>query len=98
MWENRDPGLQNACRSSGAVAGDHKGDLWSKEDILWAAEQFAEIAVTDHLASLPAPEVMLDIRVDQRQVGSALWKAVTVAVSQHLSVAGKATRRHGLGS
>lgn len=33
MWEIRDRVLQNACRSSGTVAGDHKGDLWSKEDI-----------------------------------------------------------------
>lgn len=71
---------------------------WSSVPLLWAAKQFAEIAVTDHLASLPIPEVMLDIRVDQRQVGSALWKAVTVTVFQHLSVAGKATGRHGLGS
>lgn len=83
--------LQTACRSSVIVAWDHKGDLWSKEDIFWATEQFAEIAVTDHLTSLPIPEMMLDVCVDRGQVGSALWKVVTVAIFQHLSVAGEAT-------
>lgn len=67
-------------RSSVVVAGDHKGDLWSKEDIFWAAEQFAEVAVADHLASLPIPEMMLDICIYQLQVGSALRKVVTIAI------------------
>lgn len=29
--------------------------------LLWAAEQFAEVAVTDHLTSLPIPEVILTL-------------------------------------
>lgn len=43
-------------------------------------EQFAEVAVTDHLTSLPIPEVILDIGINLCQVSYSFWKTVTVAI------------------
>ena len=41
----------------------HSNILYDYISLLWAAEQFAEVAVTDHLTSLSIPEVILDVYI-----------------------------------
>lgn len=58
----------------------HSHILHDYISLLWAAEQFTEVTVTDHLTSLPIPEVILDVYIHLRQVSYSLWKVVTVAI------------------
>lgn len=48
--------------------------------LLWAAEQFTQVAVTDHLAALPFPKVILQAIIDLLKVLCAFGDVVTVVV------------------
>lgn len=50
--------------------------------LLWAAEQFIQVAVTDHLAALSFPKVILQTIVDLSKVLRAFGDVVTVVVSE----------------
>ena len=48
--------------------------------LLWAAEQFIQVAVTDHLAALPFPKVILQTIIDLSKVLRAFGDVVAVVV------------------
>lgn len=48
--------------------------------LLWAAEQFIQVAVTDHLAALAFPKVVLQTVIDLSKVLHAFGDVVTVVV------------------
>lgn len=56
--------------------------------LLWTAEQFLEVAVTDSLAALPFPKVILQASIDSSKVLHALGDAVAVVVLQSSFVTG----------
>lgn len=56
--------------------------------LLWTAEQFLEVAVTDRLAALPFPKVILQASIDLSKVLRALMDAVAVVVLQSPLVTG----------
>lgn len=62
--------------------------------LLGAAEQFIQVAVTDHLAALPFPEVILQTVLDLSKVLRAFWDVVTVVVFEGPLVTRGAPGRH----
>lgn len=62
--------------------------------LLWAAEQFIQVAVTDHLTALPFPEVILQPVVDVSEVLLAVGDGVTAVLLEGPLVTRRALGRH----
>lgn len=63
------------------------------EILLWAAEQFIQVAVTDHLTALPFPEVILQPIVDVPEVLRVFGDGVTAVVLEGPLVTSRALGR-----
>lgn len=63
------------------------------EILLWAAEQFIQVAVTDHLTALPFPEVILQPIVDVPEVLRVFGDGVTAVVLEGSLVTSRAPGR-----
>lgn len=62
--------------------------------LLWAAEQFIQVAVTDHLTALPFPKVILQTVVDVSEVLLAFGDGVTAVLLEGPLVTRRALGRH----
>lgn len=66
--------------------------------LLWAAEQFIQVAVTDHLAAFPFPKVILQTIIDLSKVLHAFGDVVTTVVFEGPLVARGMLGRHHRGT
>lgn len=62
--------------------------------LLWAAEQFIQVAVTDHLTALPFPKVILQTVVDVSEVLLAFGDGVAAVLLEGPLVTRRALGRH----
>lgn len=62
--------------------------------LLWAAEQFIPVAVADHLAALPFPEVIWQSIIHVPEAVPACGDAVAAVLLEGPLVAGGALGRH----
>lgn len=66
--------------------------------LLWAAEQFIQVAVTDHLTALPFPKVILQTIVDVSEVLLVFGDGVAAVLLEGPLVTRRALGRHCRGA